>query len=360
MALNTKYRASAPGSLMIMGEHAVLNGHGALVAAIDKRIDVTLIPRDDQEIMITSQLGDYSTSLNKLKLTHSVISSEFPSGLRFVLGAIKKAVTLANFGFDNGLDNSFDNSFDKGFELKIDSEFSDKIGFGSSAAVVIATLGVLQKISIADFDLLETAHSVVRELQGMGSGADLAASLYGGLLYYKPFVKKGSVTLFSYQIEKLPMLLPIIAVYSGSKIPTPEVVKQVASDAEQHPSLYRQIYDTIGECVLAGKEAIKNEDLNKLGSLMNIHHELLGALGVSNERLDKIMNCLKTSPGIYGAKISGAGLGDCVIGLGLCNQVEHDHSIKLIPTKMSPLGLKVEIVNDSEINSLEFNALEKA
>ena len=39
------YTASAPGSLMLFGEHAVLHGHAALVAAVDRRVTVTLRPR---------------------------------------------------------------------------------------------------------------------------------------------------------------------------------------------------------------------------------------------------------------------------------------------------------------------------
>ena len=57
------FEASAPGSLMLMGEYAVLKGAAALCAAIDKRIYVKLTPRNDQKIMIHSALGEFSCDL---------------------------------------------------------------------------------------------------------------------------------------------------------------------------------------------------------------------------------------------------------------------------------------------------------
>ena len=56
--------------------------------------------------------------------------------------------------------------------------------------------------------------------------------------------------------------------------------------------------------------------MNVLGEIMNIHQGLQDALGVNNAILSELIFSLRSHPHIYGAKISGAGLGDCVIGLG--------------------------------------------
>ena len=58
--------ASAPGSLMLLGEYAVLHRQHALVCAIDKRMHVTLTPRHDSNIIIESALGHYETTLMNL------------------------------------------------------------------------------------------------------------------------------------------------------------------------------------------------------------------------------------------------------------------------------------------------------
>lgn len=60
-------KASAPGSLMLMGEHAVLYGHKALVFAINKRISATLSSISKPLISIRSQLGNYEISFDEFE-----------------------------------------------------------------------------------------------------------------------------------------------------------------------------------------------------------------------------------------------------------------------------------------------------
>ncbi len=63
------YKTSAPGSVMLLGEYAVLFGKPALVCALNKRIHVTLTPRQDTTINIHSELlGTYTTELNELQM----------------------------------------------------------------------------------------------------------------------------------------------------------------------------------------------------------------------------------------------------------------------------------------------------
>ncbi len=59
---------SAPGTLMLMGEHAVLNGCHCLVAATDQRLHVYLKPRKDNIIRIQSNLGEFEIPIDKLTI----------------------------------------------------------------------------------------------------------------------------------------------------------------------------------------------------------------------------------------------------------------------------------------------------
>ena len=104
---------TAPGSLMLMGEHAVLFGQRALACAVGKRITVTLTPREDRAVKIDSELAQYSASLDELQAEPA---------LSFVLTAIERQLAR----------------LPAGFELVIRSEFSHLIGLGSSAAVTAA------------------------------------------------------------------------------------------------------------------------------------------------------------------------------------------------------------------------------
>jgi len=357
------YKAKAPGSLMLMGEHAVLYGKPALVVAIDQYIMVSLKPRDDRVIQLFSALGNLDISLDflnsldflenrlnleranpsKLKRTdpstlESLESSKMNS-FKFVLTAIQSCQALLASGFDSG------------FELRIESEFSEKIGFGSSAAVVVATIKVLHdfmNVNLPLFQVFQQARSVVLKVQGTGSGADVAASVYGGVVYYQSDsiatlrsmegfeggkvgieaskIKEAKIEkteiaeVEETKIEKLIQIdsdFPeIYAIYSGNKVPTPKVIELVQQNRAKHALLYEQIFDAMAVCTQQARAAVLERDWIHFGQLMNIHHGLQSALSLSNNILESLVYHLRSFAGIVGAKISGAGLGDCVIGIG--------------------------------------------
>ncbi|MGD9153229.1 MAG: mevalonate kinase [Gammaproteobacteria bacterium] len=287
------FEISVPGSVMLMGEHAVLHGYPAIVAAINRRITVTLVPRSDKSIYIDAE------NFGKLKLTldpavkprdDSLQSKKF----RYVIAAIKQ----------------FKNKISSGFDLRIRSDFSDKLGLGSSAAVTVATLAVLQKWISQKVDLdkiyesgIKTVHAVQNAL---GSGADIAASVYGGIVAYQ---------LKPLKIEQLQFFPEIALIYTGYKTPTTEVIKQVNESAENAPDHFKNLYRMIGDLVLKGIECFKQENWQQLGKLFLQHFEVQRALGVSDAEIEKIIAKLNNMPQVYGAKISGAGLGDCVLAL---------------------------------------------
>ncbi len=286
------YSASAPGTLMLMGEHAVLHHKRALVFSVDKKIKVTLIPRMDNTIIIHSTLGKLEISLNNL-----LIQKPF----QFVIAAIAECQTQLK----------------SGFELAIVSEFSSKVGLGSSAAVTVATLGVLYQFMDPAFDLdrinakytiFEKAKDCIRSVQGMGSGADVAACVFGGIIVYQqksPFI-----------LQQIQQVLPLIVVYSGSKMPTPEVVKIVQEKEAKYPDIFESLYIAMEVSVKHAITVIENNDWKALGEIVNIQHGIMNALGVATPHLNKVVDLLNQDPNIFGAKISGSGLGDCIIGIG--------------------------------------------
>ena len=81
MHVASEIKVSAPGSIMLMGEHAVLFGHRALACAVDKYMHVSLQPRDDRDVVIDSALANYHSSLDQLA---------DDDRLSFVLAAIRR------------------------------------------------------------------------------------------------------------------------------------------------------------------------------------------------------------------------------------------------------------------------------
>lgn len=276
---------SAPGSLMLLGEHAVLHGRRALAAAVNRRLRVELTPRNNELVEIESALGRHQTPLRAL-----APHPEF----RFILEAIRRAAkTLSS-----------------GFTLRVESEFSHTIGFGSSAAVTAATVAALRQLADKPInldDIREEAIAVVRAVQGRGSGADVAASVHGGMVCYR--AEPREVRVLAAQPE-------LCAVYSGYKTPTTEVIRRVEAQWADRRTALEQLYDRMDECVGAGIIAVEATDWPALGTAFNTGQTLMEELGVNTPELAAIIAALRADAGICGAKISGSGLGDCAIGIG--------------------------------------------
>lgn len=279
------FKASAPGSTMLLGEYAVLHQGWAVVCAVDQRVYVQLTPRSDNQIEIHSSLGSYQVNLNEL---------EIKAPFQFVLAALKK----------------YQHQFTQGCTLTIQSDFSEQLGLSSSAAITVATVSVITKwlqITYTSPELIQHVRGIVQQVQGMGSGADVAACVLGGVVAYRqdPFT-----------VEKINWNYPLNLIYSGSKTPTAVVIKQVTKHFAHQPALYQKILDSIGQCAVEGIAAMKAQNNELLGRIMTKQQELMQALGVNTPVLQAIIEELLLMPHILGAKISGSGLGDSVIALG--------------------------------------------
>ena len=289
------FKVSVPGSVMLFGEHAVLHGKMAIVAAINSRLQVTLIANHNNNIYIKSSFGSKEFNINDLNSLEINIS-----GWQFVIASIKYFNSLYKINI--------------GFSLSIlDGNLKNSVGFGSSAAVVVGVLAVLNNFfakNQSEQELFKQSLHVVHQVQnGRGSGADLAASIYGGIISFKDF-----------SIQKIiKKVLNLTAIYCGYKTKTADVIKIINNkivENKTNKKLYKYIFNSINNCNKLAIAAIKQENLSVLGKLMDISHGLMAGMGIVDANLDQLACTLRAQSTIYGAKISGAGLGDCVIGLG--------------------------------------------
>ncbi len=270
---------------MLLGEHAVLHGHRAVAMAVDRRLRVTLTPRRDARVGIESALGRHETTLRN-PATHP----EF----RFIVEAVRRAA----------------DRLARGFDLRVDSDFSHTIGFGSSAAVTAATAAALRAHGGLPFDrdaLRDESIAIVRAVQGRGSGADVAASVHGGIIGYRAEPR---------EVRPFRAAPAFCAVYSGHKTPTPEVIRRVEAHWAGRGDALRELYARMDAVSGEGWTALEAGDERAFGAAMDGGQALMEQLGVSTPDLDAIVAALRAEPGIRGAKISGSGLGDCAVGLG--------------------------------------------
>lgn len=241
---------SAPGKLMLLGEHAVVYGYPCIVTAISERLSVSE----------GAAVGD----------------------TRFLDAAI------ALWGSDE--------------KLSATSSFSGTYGFGSSSAVTVAALKFLRQ-EADNKTLFDAAYKIISDIQGTGSGFDVAAAVFGGTLYY---IKNKSIEPLNIKD------MPLVVGYSGVKSDTVEFVDMVAKKREQYPEKVDRIFQGIAKIVEEAKKKMLEGDWERVGRLMDFNQEYLRDLGVSSEKLESLISAAKGA-GAWGAKVSGAGGGDCMI-----------------------------------------------
>jgi len=170
-------------------------------------------------------------------------------------------------------------------------------------------------------------------VQGIGSGADVAASLLGGCVKYE----MNTATL-----QKLPHAPPISLIYCGYKTPTPKVIEFVEQKRQQNPSQYADLYAAIGACCESAVPLFDTQDWTTLGKICSEHQKLQQQLRVSTPEIETIIENLQRQPTIYGAKISGSGLGDCVVGIGTLLKHNFLSPIIEIPVQINHKGFYSE------------------
>lgn len=271
---------------MLMGEHAVLHGYPAIIAAINQRIHISLIPRSDRKLSIDSLLGRYDSAIDNIGVVKP---------FQFVLAVMKH----------------FQAKLQRGFDLIISSDIDHQLGLGSSAAVTVATLAVLCRyiqIKLTQRQLIEQAVTIIRRVQGRGSGADVAASVLGGIVYYDAQ---------SYRYQQLTKyFFTISLVYCGHKVSTADILRQMTVREKDRPSYYQQCYRKIGEAAQCAWQAMLQQDIDSLAQQFVVHQQGMSRLELTEPLLEELIDQARQLDVIAAAKISGAGLGDCILTLG--------------------------------------------
>ncbi len=263
---------SAPGKIYLFGEHAVVYGEPAIACAVELRTRVTASGSDT--ITILSDLG-------RTGLDHET----YP----YVSAAIEKLGA-------------------KNVCIEISSDIPIGSGLGSSAAVTIATLCAINlefRLGHSNEELAQMGHEIEMKVQGAASPTDTFVSTFGGMVEIP-------------SRRRLDLLECGIVIGNTNKGATPKktakLVQHVAGLREEYPELIDPIIRTIGSFSKKGELLVKKKDYISLGKLMNVNHGLLDALGVGTAELSALVYAARNA-GAYGAKITGAGGGGCMVAL---------------------------------------------
>lgn len=317
-------KVSAPGKLMLFGEHAVVYNRPCIVTSVDHRMSVFLKKRKDKKISLNAPDID----LKNFLVPVGDFRKPLPKKAKFVLKAI------SNF-FEKYKVKS-------GLEIETRSEFSHKIGLGSSSAVVVSTIKGLRelfRIKMKNKELFDLSYKTILDVQGVGSGFDIAAAIHGEVLF---FITAGKVIKPIVVRE-----LPIVIGYTGIKADTPTLVKMVSERLSRNPQKINKVFDEIKKIVNLAKLEIEKSNWEKVGHLMNLNQELLRELGVSSSKLESLIEAALRG-GAFGAKLSGAGGGDCMIAITERKNLDNvKDSIKkaggqIVEVKVPAKGVRVE------------------
>jgi len=290
-----KVTASAPGKVILLGEHFVVYGGPAIVAAIDRRAHVSAEPAVDRQIHISSPDLGLSGTFTGERFRAEQGGRRARAALEPIRIAAQRVLALSRG--------------EAGVSVEVHSSIPVASGLGSSAAVAAATaaaVGRLSGVEVPREEVFRIAYEAERFVHGTPSGIDPAIATYGGVISYRrergfaPLDVKGEV--------------PLVVGDTGVKRSTGGMVAAVRELRERHPSIVNLIMETGEGLALRAAKALSDGDLATLGELMNINHGLLSAIGVSHEALERLVYAARRA-GALGAKLTGGGGGGCMVAL---------------------------------------------
>ena len=275
--------ASAPAKIILFGEHFVVHGTKAILAAIDKRVTVTSSFTEDKTIKVNSQLGTLEVPISS---SYEEAKSEF-----------RPFIFLANKMINHNQNSS-------GLEVTIDSDIPIGVGLGSSSACCVAAAASISELfkELSSEEILNLSIEAEKTIFPDTSGADCTVCTYGGMIEYP-------------SIEKIDNAFDLNLVIANSMIPhnTKNSVEKVNKFKENDEDRFSQLCDLENGLIDEVIVAMKNNDATALGSKMSDNQKYLEEIQVSNETIDDMINSLNEIS--LGSKITGAGDGGCVIAL---------------------------------------------
>ena len=279
-------KASAPGKIILFGEHFVVHGVKAILCAINKRAIVISKKNENQNIFIKSSLGE-----NTIPISESLDNIESTFKPFFFIA--KKIIN--------------ENNFSNGVDIEIQSEIPIGAGLGSSSACCVAAALSISNLflKLDKNQILELAIEAEKTIFPNTSGADCTVSVFGGIIDYQ----KDN----GYKIIETNHEFDFIVVNSKKSHSTNIVVNRVNEFKNENKKIFDDLCGEESKLIEKAIDSLQKFDLETIGKCMAQNQIFLEQLGVSNDLLLSIVKLVEKET--FGAKITGAGDGGCIIAL---------------------------------------------
>lgn len=303
-------RASAPGKIHLVGEHSVVYGKPAILAAIGRRCGVDVRKRDDGTITVEREghsrleftvteamkfldrcsrlweegkgKGDWSELNGLLR--------EVPQGQRLIVARSMEALRLKG-----------------GMDIKVENHIPGS-GLGSSAALAVAFPAAIAKEfgkEMGKEKINEIAFSIEKYLHGgTPSGGDNTTCCFGGLVWFQKGVEPWMLD------REVPHKLEgFVMAHTGKPGKTTGELVQQVRDLE--PKYREQRVNDLGKLADVMLNVLKLKDWDRMKETINLCQRNLKELGVSTEEIDSLVSAVQKAGGA--AKLCGAGGGGVVL-----------------------------------------------
>lgn len=276
----------ACGKVILLGEHAVVYDRHALALPLPAAVTAEIGPRD-----LGVRLAIPEWNIEQAWGTDDIV----PRGAGAVVALIMNELGVA----------------DRGFDIHVQSRIPIGMGLGSSAAFAVAVIrafDALMGMNLANLEIDRLAFRCEGLTHGTPSGIDNNIATFGEAVLYS----RGSGTRTKpLELTEWP---PLVIASSGAGRITRDLVAGVRARFSENEALYSTIFNEIDEISVAGAEALRQRDYPQLGTLMNVCHGLLNAIGVSTPELEAMLGIARDA-GAVGAKLTGAGGGGSIVAL---------------------------------------------
>ncbi len=279
-------KSSAPGKIILFGEHAVVYNRPALAVPVNQvHSDVDVLDSSRAGIWIDAPVITLHAELTSLPSDHPIGS------------VILKLFQL------------FDISQPPNLEINISSTIPVAAGLGSGAAVSVALIRALSSFlshPLSSDEINSLVFEIEKLHHGTPSGIDNTVITYNMPVY---FIKGQPIETF-----KTGKPFTIVIADTGIPALTKESVGDVRRLWLKDTNYFENVFNEIAQISLIARRSIESGRPELLGELMDHNHALLQEMTVSSPELDALVSAAKDA-GALGAKLSGGGRGGNMIAL---------------------------------------------